>query len=79
MFELQRLGCWKKVDAISSVSGGSLTAAYYCLSDDREWNPGNLQRRMTHPFADDMWAVILKPWNLWRLAVTDWDRQRHPG
>jgi predicted acylesterase/phospholipase RssA len=74
MFELQRLGLLEKVDAISSVSGGSLTAAYYCLSDDREWNPGNLQRRMTHPFADDMWAVILKPWNLVALAVTDWDR-----
>src|SRR5204863_4300210 len=30
MFELQRLGLLEKVDAISSVSGGSLTAAYYC-------------------------------------------------
>lgn len=74
MFELQRLGLLDKVDAISSVSGGSLTAAYYCLSDDNAWNPGNLQRKMTHAFADDMWGVILQPWNLVLLAVTDWDR-----
>ncbi|MDB5322985.1 MAG: uncharacterized protein JWN40_4616, partial [Phycisphaerales bacterium] len=38
MFELQRLGLLEKVDAISSVSGGSMTAAYYCLSADRDWN-----------------------------------------
>jgi hypothetical protein len=62
------------VDAISSVSGGSLTAAYYCLSTDREWTPGNLQRLMSHPFADDMWSVISKPWNLIALGLTDWDR-----
>jgi len=74
MFELQRLGLLDKLDAISSVSGGSLTAAYYCLSDNAEWNPANLQQRMTHPFADDMWGVILKPWNFLALALTDWDR-----
>jgi predicted acylesterase/phospholipase RssA len=74
MFELQRLGLLSKVDAISSVSGGSLTAAYYCLSDDAEWNPGNLQRLMTHAFADDALNVLLKPWNLVALGVSDWDR-----
>ena len=74
MFELQRLGLLDRLDAISSVSGGSLTAAYYCLSDDKDWNPANLQHRLTHAFADDMWAVILKPWNLLALAISDWDR-----
>ncbi len=78
MFELQRLGLLEKVDAISAVSGGSLTAAYYCLCDDNAWNPGNLQRKMTHPFADDMWGVILQPWNLVLLALTDWDRFVQP-
>ena len=32
MFQLQRLGVLQRVDYISSVSGGSLTAAYYCLT-----------------------------------------------
>jgi predicted acylesterase/phospholipase RssA len=74
MFELQRLGLLDRVDAVSSVSGGSLTAAYYCLSTDKEWNPANLQRLMTHPFAADAWSVVLQPWNLVALAISDWDR-----
>lgn len=72
MFELQRLGLLAKVDAISAVSGGSLTAAYYCLSDDREWNPGNVQRLMTHRFARDMWVRL--PWVFAALVFTDFDR-----
>src|SRR5438552_1779769 len=32
MFQLQRIGLLEHVDYISSVSGGSLTAAYYCLN-----------------------------------------------
>lgn len=74
MFELQRLGLLEKLDAISSVSGGSITAAYYCACDDREWNPGNLQRKLTHEFASDMWWIVAQPWNLFALWVTDWDR-----
>jgi hypothetical protein len=38
MFQLQDLGILDKVDAISSVSGGSITAAYYCLSHDPNTN-----------------------------------------
>jgi len=34
LFELQRYGILQQVDAISSVSGGSFTAAYYVLSAD---------------------------------------------
>lgn len=34
LFELQRYGILQQVDVISSVSGGSLTAAYYVLSCD---------------------------------------------
>ena len=74
MFQLQRLGLLDKVDAVSSVSGGSLTAAYYCLSTEGEWNPANLQEKMTHSFAADAWGVVLQPWNLVALAISDWDR-----
>src|SRR3954462_14934632 len=54
MFQLQRLGLLQRADYISSVSGGSLTAAYYCLCDDTEWAPANVQRKLTHHFATDM-------------------------
>ena len=74
MFELQRLGLLDRVDAISSVSGGSLTAAYYCAADDAAWNPGNLQRLLTHSFAHDMWVDFWLPWNGVAMAVSDYDR-----
>lgn len=38
-FELQRYGILQQVDVMSSVSGGSLTAAYYTLSCDQSDNP----------------------------------------
>jgi predicted acylesterase/phospholipase RssA len=73
MFQLERLGLLDKVDYISSVSGGSLTAAYYCLHGE-EWNPGNVQHRLTHSFASDVILQIILPWNYLALALTDWDR-----
>jgi NTE family protein len=38
LFELQRYGLLQQVDVISSVSGGSFTAAYYVLSCDDHYN-----------------------------------------
>jgi predicted acylesterase/phospholipase RssA len=74
MFQLERLGLLDKVDYISSVSGGSLTGAYYCLFDQRYWNPGNVQRRLTHSFATDVFWTVVMPWNYVALLLTDWDR-----
>src|SRR5438094_148244 len=74
LFQLQKLGLLEHVDCISSVSGGSLTAAYYCLSDDRGWNPETVQKKLTHQFATDGWITLLMPWNLSALAVSDYDR-----
>src|SRR5688572_20235554 len=74
MFDLQRLGLLQRVDYISSVSGGSLTAAYYCLASDKEWTPRNLRRRMTHSFATDILIETLIPWNWIFLTFSDWDR-----
>ena len=74
MFELEQLGLLQRVDYLSSVSGGSLTAAYYCLATPRDWNPANLQRRMTHSFATDILISNILPWNFLVLAFSDWDR-----
>jgi predicted acylesterase/phospholipase RssA len=73
MFELQRLGILQRVDYVSSVSGGSLTAAYYCLGDE-QWNPQNVQRKLTYPFASDVIRHLLLPWNALTQMFTSWDR-----
>jgi predicted acylesterase/phospholipase RssA len=73
LFELQRAGILQKVDYISSVSGGSLTAAYYCTSNE-DWNPETAQKKLTHNFADEaLWRLLL-PWNFFGLMFTDLDR-----
>ena len=76
MFQLQRLGVLEHVDYISSVSGGSLTAAYYCLFADGAggWNPARVQRKLTHSFATDLIWRTFTPWNLPALWFSNWDR-----
>ena len=76
MFQLQRVGLLQKVDYLSTVSGGSLAGAYYCLNGDGPggWNPKAAQEKLTHPFATDMLVDTLLPWNLLALTVTDYDR-----
>ncbi len=73
MFQMQRVGILQKVDYISSVSGGSLPAAYYCLNHE-DWNPQNVQSRLTHEYATDMLIQTLLPWNIIALTCTDYDR-----
>jgi predicted acylesterase/phospholipase RssA len=73
MFELQRLGLLQRVDYISSVSGGSLTAAFYCSTDDG-WNPQVVQQKLTHAYASDVIAHLLLPWNAVAQTFTSWDR-----
>ena len=74
MLQLERIGLLQKADYVSSVSGGSLTAAYYCLSDDKEWNPERLQKLMSHGFASDLIAKFLMPWTMLTTFFTDYDR-----
>jgi predicted acylesterase/phospholipase RssA len=74
MFHLQRIGLLQRVDYISGVSGGSLTAAYYCVSTDDEWNPANVQKRLTHSFATDLLWSTCMPWNALALFFSDYDR-----
>ena len=74
MFHLQRLGVLQRADYISAVSGGSISAAYYCVSDDAQWNLGNVQEKLSHSFASDMiWRTFI-PWNFLALTFSDWDR-----
>lgn len=63
MFQLQRIGLLQKVQCISSVSGGSLTAAYYCSCPDADWNPRSVQQKLSHNF-DSALDKVLYPWNL---------------
>jgi predicted acylesterase/phospholipase RssA len=75
MFQLERFGLLQKVDYISTVSGGSLAGAYYCVSGDREWNPGNVQRRLTHSFASDLInGTLLSPWSWPAFWFSNYDR-----
>lgn len=74
LFQLQRLGLLQRADYISSVSGGSLTAAYYCAATDDEWNPADVQKKLTHSFATDLIIQTFIPWNLVWMLATDWDR-----
>jgi predicted acylesterase/phospholipase RssA len=74
LLQLERIGMLQKADYISSVSGGSLTAAYYCTSDDRQWNPENVQRALSHSFASDLIHRFLMPWNMATTFFTDYDR-----
>jgi predicted acylesterase/phospholipase RssA len=73
MFQLERIGLLQKVDYISSVSGGSLTAAYYCLNR-KGWNPQEVQQKLTHEFATDMLVDTFLPWNTFAMLFTDLDR-----
>jgi predicted acylesterase/phospholipase RssA len=69
MFELQRIGFLQNVQCISSVSGGSLVATYYCCSPDSEWNPQNVQKKLTGPFESTVIDKILLPWNFLGLLI----------
>lgn len=53
LFELQKVGILPYVDYISTVSGGSLTGAYYCSHSDNDWNPATVQSKMSFRFAAD--------------------------
>jgi len=74
MFQLERVGILQKVDYISTVSGGSLPGAYYCLHGS-EWNPGNVQAKMVHEFATDLIVqTFYIPWNWCALMFGDFNR-----
>ena len=61
------------VDIISSVSGGSFTAAYYALWGDRIFSDYESQFLKKHVQTDLLFR-LLAPWNLARLASPGFSR-----
>lgn len=57
----------EQVDAISAVSGGAITAAYYCLFGDELFH-GFEHTVLTHNIERDLILRALRPDNLYRLA-----------
>ena len=73
-----------EIDAISSVSGGSLAGAYYAISHDpgqacaapsrREWNPGRVDALMRRNYLRRWVGNWFWPVNVVRYWLTDFDR-----
>jgi predicted acylesterase/phospholipase RssA len=74
LMELQKIGLLQYVDYISTVSGGSLTGAFYCARKDADWNPASVQRKFSFPFAADAWGHEAAFWNLFAVMFTTRNR-----
>jgi predicted acylesterase/phospholipase RssA len=71
-FALDDAGIMPHVRYISSVSGGSVASAYYCVSP--EWDYATVQQRLTHRFQTDvLWHSFAAPW-CWPNFLGDWNR-----
>lgn len=62
-----------EVDVISSVSGGSFTAAYYALYGDRIFKDFDT-RFLKKNVQDDLQSLLYSPYNWYRLASPAFDR-----
>ena len=76
LLELERLGFLKHVSAISAVSGGSLTAAYYALfgNDPGRWNEDTVKEKLRIDLQTHWLVWWANPWNIWRYWFTAYDR-----
>jgi NTE family protein len=77
LLEFESLGILQQATAISSVSGSSLTAAYYGLfSDDKihHWNAQQIRRRLVKNFELEWFWRWFLPWNVGRYWFTGFDR-----
>ena len=73
----------KEIDVVSSVSGGSLPAAYYCISKDskedkvrsnRYWNEGVVKKLMSINYQGKWIENLFWPYNIFRYWFTAYDR-----
>lgn len=77
LLELQEFGILPKhVQAISSVSGSSLTAAYYGLfqQEKNKWNKAEVKRLLLTDFERSWLWRLVWPNNFIRYAFTNFDR-----
>ena len=77
LLQLESLGILQQATALSSVSGSSLTAAYYGLfSEDKihHWNPKQVRERLVRNFELDWFWRWFLPWNIARYWFTGFDR-----
>lgn len=78
--ELEKQGFLEHLSAISSVSGGSLTAAYFSLfRESPSWNWSNFYARLREDLEDKAWCRFMycfpvSLWNLVRSGLTHYDR-----
>jgi len=79
----EKIDLLKEVDVISSVSGGSLAAAYYCISGDpggatmkskRVWDDKTVKKLMSRDYLDRWVANWFWPVNAVRFWGTAYDR-----
>ena len=83
VFSKEGLDILKEVDVISSVSGGSLPAAYYAISRDenvsdnvhkRVWNEGTVRNLMSRSYLTRLFLNFYWPANIFRYWFTAFDR-----
>lgn len=77
MWQLHELGILEKVQYISSVSGGSLTAAYYALfqKDDCKWEKNKLKEAISQNFESSaLYYQVRSPGRWIKQISSSYDR-----
>ena len=84
VYQDEGLNLLKEVDLISSVSGGSLPAAYYAISQDpgsadkarsnRDWDDHTVKNLMSRPYITRWFWNWFWPTNMGRYWFTSYDR-----